>query len=82
MNQVEASPDGSKIAYAVDGTGYETYDIVVKYLDGSKPDESIKTMGGVAWKDETTFYYVVEDDRIDRTRSGATCWARRRTRMS
>ena len=32
VNQVEASPDGSKVAYAVDGTGYETYDIVVKYL--------------------------------------------------
>ena len=62
VNQVEASPDGSKVAYAVDGTGYETYDIVVKYLDGSTPDETItKTMGGVAWKDETTFYYVVED---------------------
>ena len=53
----EASPDGSKVAYAVDGTGYETYDIVVKYLDGSTPDETItKTMGGVAWRDEKTFY--------------------------
>ena len=62
VNGVEVSPEGSKIAYAVDGTGYETYDIVVKHLDSSSPNETItKTMGGVAWQDETTFYYVVED---------------------
>jgi len=62
VSQVELSPDGSKCAFAVDGTGYETYDVVVRTLDGSKPDETIKkTMGGVAWQNEDAFYYVVED---------------------
>ena len=83
VNQVEASPDGSKVAYAVDGTGYETYDIVVKYLDGSKPDETVKkTMGGVAWRDETTFYYVVEDKSHRPYQVGATSWVKPKIKMN
>jgi len=59
---VEVSPDGSKVAFAVDGSGYETYQIVVRRLDGSAADDVIdKTMGGIAWESETSFLYTVED---------------------
>ena len=56
------SPDGSQVAFAVDGTGYETYDVVVRQLTNDGADETIaKTLGGIAWASEKEFYYVTED---------------------
>merc|ERR1740139_1515095 len=63
VNEVATSPSGKLLAYAVDGSGYETYNIRLKDLTtGAEMTEEIRDTGGsVAWADETTFFYVKQD---------------------
>jgi len=63
VREVETSPSGKLLAYAVDGSGYETYNIRLKDLTtGAEMTEEIRDTGGsVAWADETTFFYVKQD---------------------
>lgn len=60
MGAVETSPSGRLLAYSVDGSGYETYNIRLKDLTtGAEVDEEIRETGGsVAWVDEATFFYT------------------------
>ena len=63
VHEVETSPSGKLLAYAVDGSGYETYNIRLKDLTtGAELAEEIRDTGGsVAWVDEDTFFYVKQD---------------------
>jgi len=63
VSSVEASPSGKLLAYSVDGSGYETYNIRLKDLEtGEELDEQIiDTAGSVSWADESTLFYVKMD---------------------
>ena len=63
VHDVATSPSGKILAYSVDGSGYETYNVRLKDLaSGEERDEQITdTGGGVAWVDEATFFYVKLD---------------------
>lgn len=64
VSEVEVSPSGAKVAFTLDESGYETYDIRLRDLDGKGPkdDEVLKnTAGSVCWGDESTVYYVEHD---------------------
>ena len=63
VHDVKPSPSGALLAYSVDGSGYETYNIRLRDLaSGSERDEQIKDTGGtIAWADENTFFYTTLD---------------------
>ena len=63
VHEVETNPSGKLLAYAVDGSGYETYNIRLKDLSsGAELDEEIRATGGsIAWVDDATFFYVKQD---------------------
>ena len=47
VHEVETNPSGKLLAYAVDGSGYETYNIRLKDLSsGAELDEEIRATGG------------------------------------
>ena len=54
VRAIEPSPSGNMLAYCVDGSGYETYNIRLKDLtSGEDLEETIEaTAGSVAWADE------------------------------
>ena len=65
VHEVDTSPSGNLLAYAVDGSGYETYNIRLKDLTtGSERDDEVivGTGGGLAWAGETTLFYVKQDE--------------------
>ncbi|EOD12317.1 hypothetical protein EMIHUDRAFT_437321, partial [Emiliania huxleyi CCMP1516] len=63
VHAVETSPSGRLLAYAVDGSGYETYTVRLKELgSGVEMEEEIRGTGGsIAWADERTLFYVKLD---------------------
>lgn len=63
VSSVEPSPSGKLLAYSVDGSGYETYNIRLKDLQtGDDLDEQVlETSGSVCWADESTLFYVKFD---------------------
>ena len=65
VHEVETNPSGKLLAYAVDGSGYETYNIRLKDLSsGAELDEEIRATGGsIAWVDDATFFYVKQDSQ-------------------
>ena len=65
VHAVEPSPSQRLLAYTVDATGFETYD--VRFVDlqtGEAMDETLKEVdGGIAWGDDDRFlYYAKMDD--------------------
>jgi len=61
---VEPNPSGDLLAYAVDGSGYETYSIRLRDPnEGTELDEQItETSGSVSWVTDSTLFYVKFDD--------------------
>ena len=58
------SPDHTKLAYTVDFTGAELYQIIVLELATGKvlDDGTTKSDSGVTWGDDKTLFYTVKDD--------------------
>jgi oligopeptidase B len=58
------SPDHTKLAYTVDYTGAELYQIIVIELATGKviDDGTTKSDSGVTWGDDKTLFYTVKDD--------------------
>ena len=64
VREVKPSPSGKLLAYTIDGSGYETYDIRFRDLSSGQdlPELEIKeTAGGISWADESTVFYVKFD---------------------
>ena len=64
ISEVVASPSGALLAYTLDGSGYETYDILLKDLSSGGTalgDRLEATGGGIAWADERTLFYIRQD---------------------
>ena len=65
VSEVKPSPTGRWLAYTLDTSGYETYDIHLRELGGrckDGVDESLtKTGGGISWLDDSTFIYISQD---------------------
>ena len=77
VSEVRPSPTGKWLAYTLDTSGYETYDIHVRELGGaykddeglaSARDESLAglgslsaTGGGITWIDDSSFAYLRQD---------------------
>jgi oligopeptidase B len=66
---MELSPDGSKLAYTVDFTGFRQYTLHVKDLTaGTLSSERIERVTSVAWAaDGRTFFYVEEHPETKRS---------------
>ena len=70
VSAFEVSPDGSKLAYAVDLSGDETYTVHIKDLVNNRhyPELIPNTLGsvyfntGVEWVDNETIFYETLDD--------------------
>ena len=64
VKQLQPSPSGNILAYSVDGSGYETYNIRLKDLKtGEELDEQIvDTAGSVAWVGGENLFYVKFDE--------------------
>ncbi|KAF0685244.1 Aste57867_22835 [Aphanomyces stellatus] len=64
VGSVDASPDHNLVAYSVDFTGYETYDIYLKDLATNTVTKVIEGCdGGFEWgTDRSTLFYVTQDD--------------------
>jgi oligopeptidase B len=61
----QASPDGSKLAYAVDTVGRRQYTLLVKDIESGK-DLSVKVenmTANVVWADNETYFYTDADDQ-------------------
>src|SRR5260221_7249890 len=60
---LRVSPDGTKLAYSVDFTGFRQYTLRVKDLArGETGPEAIERVTSIAWAaDSKTFFYVEED---------------------
>ena len=64
VQSIQPSPSGTLLAYCVDGSGYETYDVRLKDLSsgGVELDESIQdTAGSIAWAGDGTLFYTRHD---------------------
>ena len=63
VHEVKPSPSGARLAYAVDGSGYETYAIRLKDLStGAELEETLRDTGGsIAWTSDDAFFYVKQD---------------------
>jgi len=61
---VTHSPDHTWLAYAIDVTGAENYEVFVKAMDGEAKSTGItKSAGGVQWaKDSATLFWVERDE--------------------
>jgi oligopeptidase B len=64
VQQVEMSPDHKLMAFTVDFTGYETYDIIVRDLaTGAQQDRIEGCAGQVVWgADNTELFYTTMDE--------------------
>jgi oligopeptidase B len=66
LGLVEPSPDGRLLAYSVDRTGREVYELRFRDLErgADLPDRVGRTYYGGAWSsDSTAFYYTVHDEQ-------------------
>jgi oligopeptidase B len=78
LGVVEPSPDGRLVAYSVDRTGQEVFELRFREVDTGRdlPDVVERTYYGGAWSaDSSTFFYPVPDaahrpDRVLRHRLG------------
>jgi len=63
VQSISPSPSGKLLAYCVDGSGYETYDVRLKDLEsGQELDEAIRdTAGSIAWAGDATLFYTRHD---------------------
>ena len=63
VQSIKPSPSGALLAYCVDGSGYETYNVRLKDLaSGAELDETITDMAGsIAWASDTTLFYTRHD---------------------
>lgn len=63
VQSISPSPSGGMLAYCVDGSGYETYDVRLKDLAaGEEMEESIKdTAGSIAWAGDGALFYTRHD---------------------
>jgi len=66
VRSVSPSPDHAFVAYSVDVTGYETYEVRVRHIATGveRPVDTIKeTSGGMEWgRDNTTLFYATLDE--------------------
>ncbi|KAJ8609695.1 hypothetical protein CTAYLR_009386 [Chrysophaeum taylorii] len=63
VSEVVPSPDGDLFAFTLDESGYETYDVRIRAMDGVGEDEVLRdTAGSICWGDSATLYYVKHDD--------------------
>eukprot|EP00854_Cymbomonas_tetramitiformis_P012147 gene12147-14353_t len=65
VSGVQPSPDHALIAYSVDFSGNETYDVRVRTLATGEDQatEVVGVVGGVVWgADNSEFYYLAEDE--------------------
>ena len=65
VGAVTPDPSGRMLAYCVDGSGYETYNIRFKDLSsGEELDDQIQgTDRSCTWADESTVFYVTLDEQ-------------------
>jgi oligopeptidase B len=58
------SPDGSKLAYSTDNTGFRQYTLHVRDLKTGKDlTDTAERVGSIAWAaDSTTLFYTTEDE--------------------
>ena len=63
VQSIKPSPSGALLAYCVDGSGYETYNVRLKDLaSGQELDETVTDMAGsIAWAGEKTLFYTRHD---------------------
>ena len=63
VQSIKPSPSGALLAYCVDGSGYETYDVRLKDLSsGAELEETITDMAGsIAWAGDKTLFYTRHD---------------------
>ena len=63
VQSIKPSPSGKLLAYCVDGSGYETYDVRLKDLEsGADLEEMIgDTAGNIAWAGDGTLFYTRQD---------------------
>lgn len=63
VQSIKPSPSGATLAYCVDGSGYETYDVRLKDLaSGEEHSEAIQdTAGEIAWAGDGTLFYTRHD---------------------
>ena len=61
VGEVACSPSGKQLAYAVDGSGYETYDIRIGAVGGDVEETLTDTGGSIAWASEGALFYVKQD---------------------
>jgi oligopeptidase B len=63
VQSIKPSPSGKLLAYCVDGSGYETYDVRLKDLEsGAELEETIgDTAGNIAWAGDGTLFYTRQD---------------------
>ena len=63
VQSIKPSPSGKTLAYCVDGSGYETYDVRLKDLESGKElDEAITdTAGNIAWAGDVSLFYTRHD---------------------
>ena len=69
VGAMEVSPDGSRLAYTVDFTGFRQYKLQVKDLaNGQLLPESAERVTSLAWAaDNATLFYVEEDETTKRS---------------
>eukprot|EP00537_Pseudo-nitzschia_pungens_P017448 CAMPEP_0172403752 /NCGR_PEP_ID=MMETSP1061-20121228/60540_1 /TAXON_ID=37318 /ORGANISM="Pseudo-nitzschia pungens, Strain cf. pungens" /LENGTH=846 /DNA_ID=CAMNT_0013138277 /DNA_START=1 /DNA_END=2541 /DNA_ORIENTATION=+ len=75
VGAVSASPSQKLVAYSVDFSGDEKYeihvrnletgaDVLLKVIDGDKSGEPLESSGDLVWgKDDSTLYYMTMDDQ-------------------
>lgn len=63
VRSIKPSFSGTTLAYCVDGSGYETYDVRLKDLaSGAELDETISDMAGsVSWAGDQALFYTRHD---------------------
>ena len=68
VGEVSCSPSGERLAYAVDGSGYETYDIRIGAVGGDVDETLAETGGSIAWASESELFCALA--RLDPTTAG------------
>lgn len=61
---MSVSPDGEKLAYSTDNTGFRQYTLHIRNLvDGSEYPDSAERVGSLVWAaDSRTLFYTTEDE--------------------
>jgi oligopeptidase B len=69
LGDIDISPDGKKIAYSIDNTGFRQYTLFVKDLETGKVyPETRERITSLQWAaDNKTLFYVTEDNQTKRS---------------